>query len=65
LHFFALHLTTGLKIPGGPRIGYYFGLAQKFGPGASIKKKSRVGRVSAGAKNPDHPGTFHGLMTHS
>jgi opacity protein-like surface antigen len=26
----------------GPRIGYYFGLAQKFGPGASIKKKSRA-----------------------
>jgi opacity protein-like surface antigen/outer membrane receptor protein involved in Fe transport len=24
----------------GPRIGYYFGLAQKFGPGASVKKKS-------------------------
>src|SRR3974390_286467 len=24
----------------GPRIGYYFGLAQKFGPGASMKKKS-------------------------
>src|SRR5208337_4258465 len=26
----------------GPRIGYYFGFAQKFGPGASIKKKSRA-----------------------
>jgi opacity protein-like surface antigen len=27
----------------GPRIGYYFGLAQKFGPGASAKKKTSAG----------------------
>jgi outer membrane immunogenic protein len=29
----------------GPRRGYYFGLAQKFGPGASAKKPAAVSRI--------------------